>query len=179
MSDSNFETAAEVSARLDAVIYKNADALQGGFQAHHGHTPLDDLIEKEEGVNPTNEEVRQEAFHKLLNYFFADGAHPLDVVRRVYATVKALRPDLIGDMSLEDLAVLSGDGGRATTSARIRRIYNKLIEDHDGGKVSAWFQKSESTVEKYRQAQQGNSNRKSGARKGRFAKKRVNKKGRK
>ena len=163
-----FGSAAEIAAQFDAVLHKNADRVAGGCDAHRVHTPLDALIaqEVEAGIDPEGEKecdqshiIRQEIFRALMGYFFADGCHPLDVQRRVYAVAKAVDPGLIMDMSLEDLAALCLDGGRATTSARIKRIYNKFIEKNGGGKVNAHFQKSPETVKKYAKAQQGNHNR--------------------
>lgn len=167
-------TAADVQSRMDSIIYKNADAIAGGAQAHAGRTPLDELLSKEagsadgdEGSAVDMEYARQEIFHGLLGFFFADGCEPINVVRRVYSVVKAVRPDLIGDMSLEDMAVLLADGGRATVSARIKRVYNCLLDDNSehSGKSRAWFQKSETARAAYQAVQQGNSNRSKGRRK--------------
>ena len=156
-------SAADVQRRIDAVIYKNSDAIAGGAQAHVGHTPLDDLMAKEEGDEAAEmvSAVRQETLSRMLDYMFADGCEPINVVRRVFALVKALRPDLIGDMSQEDIAVLCGDGGRATVSARIKRVYNFLLDENGGarGKSRVWHQKSAAAVEAYARAQQGNDNR--------------------
>lgn len=158
-----YETTEDVQAAMDAVLYRNREAIASGCHAHVGHSPLDELIRREEGDAGEERMVqRQEIFRGLLGYFFADGPEPLDVLRRVYAVVKAVAPDHIGDMSLEDLAVLCGDGGRATTSARIKRIYNRYIEEAGGRSVSAPFQKSAETVGKYQAAQRGNHNRKQG-----------------
>lgn len=169
-----YRTAGEVQEALDAVVARNAERVAGGCDAHRVPTPLDELIrgEVERGVDVDGggggAEVcveRQEVFRALLGYFFADGVHPLDVVRRVYAVAKAVAPDLIGDMSLEDLAVLCGDGGRATVSARIKRVYNRYIEESGGRGVQAHFQKSATTVRRYAEAQKGNRNRRKGKRK--------------
>lgn len=79
--------------------------------------------------------------------------------------VKAVRPQLLGDMSLEDISLLCGDGGRATVSARIGRIYNGYIEERGGGKVKASFQKSATACGKYAEAAKGNNNRRKGMKK--------------
>lgn len=171
---SKYQSAAEVQEALDAVIAKNAHRVAGGCDAHRVHTPMDALIASEvesgldtEGVRECDDAMinRQEIFRTLLNYFFADGINPLDVIRRVYAVAKAVAPDLIADMSLEDLAVLCADGGRATPSARIKRVYNRYIEERGGGVRHAHFQKSPTTVKKYAKAQAGNNNRKKNQRK--------------
>jgi hypothetical protein len=164
----------EMRERIDGVLYK-AGVTAGGLAASC-HTPLDALIEKEDAEDDGSDHakadaravealIRRDAFSGLMGYFFAEGPEPLALIRRVYAVAKATRPDLLGDMSLQDLALLCGDGGRATVSARIERIYNKFIEERGGGKVKAAFQKSETACSKYREVQRGNDNRKRGKRK--------------
>jgi len=158
-------TAAEQAERMDAVVRKYADHLWSND--HEGsHTPLDALMAKEEAAmaeGGLNEEeiyrVRCEAYVWLLDFFFADGPNPLEVVRRVLAMVKAIKPELLGGMSLEDLAVLCDDKGRATVSARVKRIYTRFLEGHGAKVTKARFQKSEAAVAKYRAAQKGNQNR--------------------
>ena len=103
--------------------------------------------------------VRCEAYVWLLDFFFADGPNPLEVVRRVLATVKAIKPELLGDMSCADLAVLCDDSGRATVSARVKRVYTRFLAGHGARVTKARFQKSEAAVERYREAQKGNKNR--------------------
>jgi hypothetical protein len=73
---------------------------------------------------------------------------------------KALRPQLVGGMSLEDIAVLSGDGGgRATPCDRIQRLYNERVAAAGARACRVHFQKTAGVVEKYREAQAGNANR--------------------
>lgn len=82
----------------------------------------------------------------------------------VYSMAKALRPELIGGMSLEDMAVLCGDGGgRATAQARTKRVFSDEVTAAGFRASQVHFQKSASVVVKYRAAQQGNHNRRDGA----------------
>lgn len=158
-------SAEAMKERIDEVLYKAA-VTTNGFAATT-HTPLDALLAREGGDDGEVEEARhdgrKEAFGALLDYFFAEGPEPLALIRRIYAVAKAIRPHLLGDMSLEDIALLCGDGGRATVGERIKRIYNRYIEERGGGRVKAGFQKSETACGKYAAAQKGNSNRKAGA----------------
>ena len=163
---SKSETAGEQSDRMDAVVRKHAEALWASDQ-QGGHTPLDALLRKEESarMEPGLDEeeiyrVRCEAYVWLLDFFFADGPNPLEVVRRVLATVKAIKPELLGNMSCEDLAILCDDGGRATVSNRVKRLYSRFLEGHGAKVTKARFQKSAAAVERYRAAQKGNKNRK-------------------
>jgi hypothetical protein len=159
-------TAGEQEQKMDAVVRKYAESLWASDQ-DGGHTPLDALMAKEEmgtrGSAMTEEEVyrvRCEAYVWLLDFFFADGPNPLCVIRRVLSLVKAIKPELIGDMSCEDVAVLCDDTGRATVSARIKRIYTRFLEGHGAKVTKARFQKSDDAVRRYRAAQKGNRNRK-------------------
>lgn len=151
--------------QIDGVLYK-AGITANGYAATT-HTPLDALLANEsaddEDLAAARNEGRNEAMGKLLEYFFSEGPEPLALLRRMYAVAKAVRPHLLADMSLEDIALLSGDGGRATVSARIGRVYNLFIEQRGGGKVKAAFQKSATACGKYSEVQKGNKNRKIGA----------------
>lgn len=81
------------------------------------------------------------------------------IVAYCFSMAKALSPNLIGSMSLEDMAVLCGDSGRATTCHRTRRYYNRRVEESGALGTSVHYQKKDSTVKKYKLAQQGNNNR--------------------
>ena len=81
------------------------------------------------------------------------------------AVVKAIRPKLTLNMSCAQLAVLCDDGkgrtsdGRATQSARIKRLYEEPIRKAGMRGCKAPFQKDQSAVAAYSHAQQGNQNR--------------------
>lgn len=153
--------AAELADALEAVIHRYQNA--GIAHSAAARTPLEELIAKEDGEAGGGAEwewrIRCETFNRLLAWLFADGMHPMAVLRRIYGVTKALAPHLLGDMPLDDLALLCGDGGKATVSARIRRIYNHLLEESGQRNVQAFFQKNARTLAKYALAQQGNRNR--------------------
>ena len=144
-----------VAEKIDRILRKNLAT------AHvvTSRTPLEELIAQEDGAeDPEFEmEVRITTFGKLLDFLFQHGPHPLELLRMLYAIVKVLRPHLIADMSLEDLAVLCGDGGKATVSARIERIYNapRDMRKAGHGELRASFQKTGN----YSEPQKGNTNR--------------------
>lgn len=98
---------------------------------------------------------------ELIRYLMSEGARWKAMVAVAYCMAKALRPELIYGMSLEDVARLSGDqGGRATPSARIRRLYNARLTAAGLFASTASFQKGEAACRKYAEAQRGNTNRK-------------------
>lgn len=145
---------------IDFVLRKNADHMTCGTGALSGENPLQALMREESGVEDEQEwKIRGEAFWRFLEFVFEEGPEPLAILRRVYATTKAVAPHLLGDMSMEDIALLSGDGGRATVSARIFRIYNGKLKAAGMRGVKAACQKSDEARETYRQAQKGNRNR--------------------
>jgi hypothetical protein len=96
----------------------------------------------------------------LVRLLTAEGATWRLVTSTAFCLAKALRPQLIADMSLEDIARLSGDlGGRATPSDRIKRLYNRRLEAAGAKGSFVHFQKSASAVAAMTAAQKGNRNR--------------------
>lgn len=96
----------------------------------------------------------------LIAYLVSDGETWRNVTAVAYCIAKALRPYLIADMSLHDIAILSGDGGgRATPGERIKRIYNRRVAAAGAKASQVHFQKAASAVVKYAKAQKGNHNR--------------------
>src|SRR6266478_5009345 len=110
-------------------VGKMTEAMLCEYAADH-HIAIEAGLERWEMIETIKEALdknydeRLKAIRGLLDYIFADGPHPLAVIRRVYGIVKAVRPQCIIGMSLADLAVLCDDGrgrssdGRATQSAR-------------------------------------------------------------
>ena len=118
----------------------------------------DEIIAAIQESLEANWEERTRGMIAMLDYFFADGPHPVKIV-------KAIRPKLTLNMSCAQLAVLCGDGngrssdGRATQSARIKRLYEEPIRKAGMHGCKATFQKDESAVAAYSHAQLGNQNR--------------------
>lgn len=112
-----------------------------------------------------NWEERVRGMTGVLDYIFAEGPHPLLTYRRLAALAKAIRPECIMDMSCAQLAVLCDDGkgrssdGRATVSARIKRLYEEPIRRAGMRGCKAAFQKTESASASYSAAAKGNRNR--------------------
>jgi hypothetical protein len=100
-----------------------------------------------------------ETIGKMIELLTSEGHRWRSVVAMCYALAKALRPHLIGGMSLADVAVLGGDGGRATPCARVRRIYNKRVEQSGAKAPLVYYQKTKGAAAAYAEAQAGNRNR--------------------
>ena len=146
---------------VEEVLDKNRERIAHHRQFHWGYFPLADLVQ----VRSEDGSRADGLFYGLFDFYMKHGCEAMPVLRMLYVVAKSLREDLIGGMSLESLAVLSGDGGRATVSARIIRDYNNFIESDEGKAVKAYFQKTTTVCEKYRKAQKGNKNRIEGAKK--------------
>lgn len=140
------------------------------YAADH-HVAIAEGLSREEIIAAIQEsleanwEERTRGMTAMLDYIYVDGPHPLAVYRRLMAVVKAIRPKLTLNMSCAQLAVLCNDGngrssdGRATQSARIKRLYEDPIRKTGMRGCKATFQKDESAVAAYSLAQQGNQNR--------------------
>lgn len=100
-----------------------------------------------------------QSYRGLCGYWTMDGYEWRKAVCAHLVMVKALRPGLIGGMSLEDIAVICGDKGKATVSARAKRLISKRLEAMGMRATYAHYQKSAEAVESYRAAQMGNTNR--------------------
>lgn len=101
-----------------------------------------------------------ETFVGLAEYLACEGCKRRKLVAIAFCLAKCLRPTLIASMSLHDIAILSADGGgRATPADRIKRIYNRKLEDAGFKACQVHFQKSATTRERCSAAQMGNSNR--------------------
>ena len=108
----------------------------------------------------------REMLVELVKLVASQGSDWRRVTAATYCIAKALRPALIAGMSLEDIAILSGDkGGRATPQNRTKRIYNDRVEAAGFKAIHVHFQKSAAVIEKYREAQKGNTNRRDAKRK--------------
>jgi hypothetical protein len=136
----------EEAAKQNVSVPESADRLE--------------IIELLKDARDANWEQRVKGMRGMMQYCFADGPHPLKVLERVYAVAKAVYPDLILNMSQEALAVLCNDGGRATVSARIKRLYNEPVARAGMNGSHLPWQKSASAVQTYADRQRGNQNRK-------------------
>lgn len=146
----------DMERRIDEVLHKNRENLH---LVSIPRTPLELLLQGEAGGYEDDDEmradVRRQTFRGMLEFIFQSGPEPLQVLRHVFAMTKAVRPDLLGDMSLEDISIICADGGRATVSARIQRIYNGTLTKAGMKDARASFQKTGN----FSEPQKGNQNR--------------------
>jgi hypothetical protein len=148
----------------DVKPWWNAEEVNKVLQGYYTRTgrQVEDLL-----LHTITKKITEEDDHKfvfqsfkgLCKFLVSEGYEWKKVVAVQFSIVKALRPFLLGSMSLEDIAVLSGDSGRATVCARVKRLFNKRLEAQGMLGTFAHFQKSPESVERYRAAQRGNHNR--------------------
>jgi len=140
------------------------------FASDH-HIAIEDGLEKWEIVEAIKEALeknwdeRVKGMRAILDYIAKDGPHPLSIVRNFCGVAKAVRAHCVLNASLRQLAVLCDDGngrssdGRATQSARIKRLVEEPIRKTGMRGCKMSFQKSETACGKYSAAADGNKNR--------------------
>lgn len=135
---------------------------QPSWEGLDAQSPLDALIEKEEG--PLGEEVmaaKMETMSLLLDYCFGDGPHPGAVLRRLFALAWGLRKDLVADMSQSEISEMFGET-RAAMSFRVKRIFEGYQARAGMRGCCLPGQKPMGARASYAEAQKGNTNRRSG-----------------
>jgi hypothetical protein len=107
----------------------------------------------------------RDVISRLIGYLLSEGLRWKALVAVAYCLAKNHRAHLLGGMSLEDVAILSGDkGGRATPSDRCMRLYNRFVAAAGAKACHLHHQKSATAAETYSQAQRGNTNRRKSTR---------------
>lgn len=161
-------------SRCDGVLARAWNhQVERGKEPVLNRTPLDEVVGREArdplSTQGAAEEarlaeewrIRRSAHDMLLEYIFADGPRPDRVIRRVYALAKAVRADLIWDMSYEDLGLMLAET-RAAQAWRFDKIICGTLKA--AGFLGFRFphQKGLSAIPHYAAAQKGNSNRRGG-----------------
>ena len=128
-------------------------------------TPLDQLILREEtgwetdGLDPVPSCAEcgsaLDDLRTLVNYFFKDGPHPWKVMRRVYFLAHSFFPDLVLNMSEEDLSEIFGET-RANCNHSLNLMFANL-------KVNIPGHKSPAARRTYAQIRKNNRNRAGGS----------------
>lgn len=99
-----------------------------------------------------------QSFHAdFIQWLFADGPHPLRVVKRLFCYVKYKRPDLLLDMGFRTLGDILGDGGGANSGATLHAQCVALFGEVPGG-----ARKTNGAREKMKASAMGNNNRRGG-----------------
>lgn len=112
--------------------------------------------------------ARARGFADALEFIGQDGPHPIEIVRNFCTFAQAVRPALLMDASLAQLATICGYGrehgdrktdGRGTMAARFKRKCEEPIRKAGMKGFKFPFQKTESACDAYSDSAQGNQNR--------------------
>lgn len=123
--------------------------------SHEGDVLLD---ESAEGADSVEQFVRVQTFRAMFRYCLVEGPDIAKVMKRFYGLARAYYPELLWNMSDEDLATMF-DETRAAVSARRNRIVTKKLADAGFKGTRVRCQKSAASIAKYAAAQVGNKNR--------------------
>lgn len=145
---------------LGAVYRRNGES----FEAVDNRTPLDSLLAEEEQMDSQEQFIRVETFRKLLGYVFAEGPDPARSMRRLYALGKSYTPELLFNISDQEIAMIFGET-RAAVSWRRDKLVTKKLEAAGARGTHVRCQKTEGARLKYAKAQMGNRNRAKGKKK--------------
>lgn len=150
---------ARVHELLGAVYRQNGNS----YEPVENATPLSALIDAEERMEAEERYVRVETMRALLTFLFVD-PHPAQVVRRAYLLAKAYSPELLLNMSFDEIAFMLGETA-AAQSERMKRILNTKIAQGGARTTQIRLQKRYGTLATYAEVQKGNHNRAKGAKK--------------
>lgn len=128
------------------------------FEAVDGRTPADAAMAAEEGVDEDEQFIRVETFRILLGEIFSEGPDPARTMRRLYTLVKAYAPELIFNMSDQEMGLLFGETRAAVSWRRNKLVTDRLAAAGNRG-THVRCQKSEEARARLAAAQRGNRNR--------------------
>lgn len=161
MSGREFE---RVARETDAAVDEAKRRARQTGEAISTETPLDALLRAECGETAEEFEIKSEGFCQLIDYVFAKGPHPHDVMQRLYSVARSVRPEVTLNMPGRAIAAIFGQT-RAAESARTKLLLTTTFEAA-GFRASALpYQKSASGCQAYAEAQRGNTNRRGTGRK--------------
>lgn len=121
-------------------------------------TPFDEMLRKEEAMPEDEQAIRAEAVGDWLVWLFGDGPRIEAATKRLFSFARAYRPELVLNMSGEEIAALFGQG-RAAESARTRRVIEPTLKAAGMRCTALPYQKSDTARRRCAEAQKGNRNR--------------------
>jgi hypothetical protein len=121
-------------------------------------TSLDVMTAREDTMEPGESLVRARAVELWLRRVWESGVSFSDALKHLLTDVRALAPELVLNMSGEEIAALFGQG-RAAESWRVRRRVNDFLARAGFRNPQLRHQKSLAGCQNYARAQRGNRNR--------------------
>ena len=120
--------------------------------------PAHDLISMLRAITLAEREMRVTTLRGLFDYFKADGVHPADVLRRVYASGNHMGIEPFSLLTTRDRGLMLGDSHGAQHWRMQQICVNPLVRA-GARSVKAPGQKSPGARAAASRAQQGNTNR--------------------
>lgn len=121
-------------------------------------TSLDVMTSREDSMEPDESLVRARAVELWLRRIWESGVNFSDALKHLLTDVRAFAPELLLNMTGEEIAALFGQG-RASESWRVKHRVNDVLARAGFRNPQLRHQKSQTACRTYARVQRGNSNR--------------------
>lgn len=149
------EKLSDADAALAAAMRRNPHLVS----PQKALTPFEEMVAQETtGHTEEIALIREEAIGKWLGWLFEGGIKIEDATKRLYVFARGFRPELILNMSGEEIAKLFGQT-RAAESHRSRKVIETTLRRAGARFTDQPYQKSATTRRRCADAQKGNHNR--------------------
>lgn len=115
------------------------------------------------GISQAENELRTATLARWFRHIWHGRTQLIDALKHFYTIARAYAPELVLNMTAEELAVFFGQG-RAAQSDREKRHINKRLARAGSKHTTLRFQKSDAACGKYAEAAKGNHHRAESAR---------------
>lgn len=140
---------------IASAVHRNGHLIPGSVAL----TPFDEMARREQEQHDDEERrIREEAHSEWLSWLFEGGPDPERVCKRLFSYARTYRPDLVLNMSMEQIAALFGQG-RAAEHARAKKDLEGTLKKAGYRNTRLPTGKSQSAREKCAIAQKGNRHR--------------------
>jgi hypothetical protein len=145
------------AARINVALAKAYRREGHTWSGDRSGSRLEALIAEDMLAGPEEEIVRREMLRRWLRQMWAGGSLA-DALKAYYALTRAYWPELLLNMSGEEISTLFAQT-RAAESERVHRLVTRPVERHTQRRGTLRWQKSTSACGKYAEAQRGNHHR--------------------
>jgi hypothetical protein len=144
------------SQALGAAVRRNGHLIPGASAL----TPYDEMVRREDAEHSEEErKIREEAVSSWLLWVWEGGPGELErAVKRLITYTRTYRPELLLNMSMDQVAALLGQG-RAAESARTKKAIGATLAKAGYRNTHLPTGKSPDACEKMARAQVGNRHR--------------------
>jgi hypothetical protein len=140
---------------IESAVRRNGHLIPGSTAL----TPFDVMAARESGAHTEEEQrIREEAISAWIGWLFEGGPDIRRVSQRLFTYARTYRPDLVFNMSMEQIAALFGQG-RAAEQARTKRDLEGTLKKAGYRTTSLPTGKSPRARQKMAKAQTGNRHR--------------------